>query len=134
MMREDRLFDFETGKQRRVGQEPTVVSNRVRHRQAVLAAHDEVIETVTGRRMHGTGACIQSYVIAEDDRHLPILERMLQLQAFQLGACELSDRLLQRHLVALQTRVQQLGGDDQAMRLAILGRLHERRSGTQARG
>src|SRR3569833_33757 len=119
------LLHFETGKQGCVGQEPAVVSDRVCHGQAVLATHDEVIETVTGRCMYGTGARFQSDVIAHDDWDLSILERMLELQAFQLCAVEFRDRFLQRHLVTLQARIQQLSGNDQAMWLAVLRCFHE---------
>src|SRR3569832_1116108 len=65
--REDGLFHLEPGKQWRVRQKTTIISNRVCHRQAIFSAHDEVIETVTGRRMHNTGTSIQSYVLADDD-------------------------------------------------------------------
>src|SRR3569832_2475711 len=89
--REDGLFHLEPGKQWRVRQEATVVSNKKNHQQTKKTAHEEDNETETGRRMHGTGAGIQSYVLADDDGDLPILERMLQLQAFQYRAVEKRD-------------------------------------------
>ena len=63
-----------------------VVAHRVDHRQPVLHADREVLLAVAGRGVHRAGAGIERHVLAEDHRHLALVERMLQLQAFQRAA------------------------------------------------
>ena len=80
------LVELHAADQRHVGLEAPIAQHRVDHRQAVAAADDVVVLAMRRRGVHGAGAGLERHVIAEDHRHLPILERMLQLQSFeQLG-------------------------------------------------
>ncbi len=79
------------GDERRIRQEAPIVADRVGHRQVVELAHREVFETVPRCGVHGAGARFERDVLAENHRHLTILERMRQLQAFERLAVELRD-------------------------------------------
>ena len=63
--------------------EAPIAQHRVDHRQAVALADDVVVLAVRRRGVHGAGAGLERDVVAEDHRHLPSLERMLQLQALE---------------------------------------------------
>ncbi len=87
-----RFVQLHAADERRIRQEAPVVPDRIRDRQVVELADREVLETVARRGVHGAGAGFERDVLAENDRHLPILERMLQLQAFERLAVELRER------------------------------------------
>ena len=67
------------GEQRGVGQEAAIPAHRVVHRQTVAVADDVVLQAMAGGGMDGAGAGVQGDVLAEDDRHLPVIEGMLEL-------------------------------------------------------
>ena len=71
------------GEQRGVGQEATVPTHRIVHRQAVTVADDVVLQAMAGGGMDGSGAGVQGDVLAEDDRHLPVIEGVLELEPLE---------------------------------------------------
>jgi hypothetical protein len=54
-----------------------IAAHRVVHRQAVAVADDVVLQAMTGGGVHGAGAGLQGDVLAEDDRHLAVVEGVL---------------------------------------------------------
>ena len=79
-------------KQRRRRQESAVAAHRIFDFQAVAAAHDVVIQAMPGRGMHRARAGVESHMIAQHHRHLPIIERMLQQQVLESRALDRRDR------------------------------------------
>ncbi len=67
-------------KQRSRGQKAPVAAHRIVNFEVVALAHDVIIEAVSRRRVHRSGTGIQIDVLAENHRHLAIVERMLQRQ------------------------------------------------------
>ena len=121
------FLDLEARNQRRTGQEAPIVADRVAHRQPVALADREVFLTVAGGGVHRAGAGLERDVLAQDDRHLPLLQRVRQLQAFERAPGELRQHTLRRHPKAPQARLEQLGGEDQpSHRPAGVGGLDQR--------
>ena len=86
-----RVEDLLAREQRRGRQEPPVGTHRIVHRQAVALADDEVLLAVAGRRVHGTGTAVERHVLAQDHRHLAIVERVPQREALERGALDARD-------------------------------------------
>ena len=80
------------GKQFGVFKKHAIATHRVQHVEIVFAAHHKVVGAVTGRRMHCASTRIDGYVVAENNRHLPIVKRVLQFQTFQHGALEAAEQ------------------------------------------
>ena len=91
------------------------------HRQAVTPADHEILLTVRGRGVHGAGAGFERDVLAEDDRHLSLEERMLEAKPLEHAAGELTEGAPSRGLdsIALQASLEQLGRHDQPLRAAF---------------
>ena len=79
-------------KQRRRGQESAIAAHRIVDLQSVAAAHDVVIQAMARGGVHGARAGIQSHMIAQDHRHLPIVEGMLQQHVLESRALDGRDR------------------------------------------
>ena len=80
------------GKLRRVGQELAIRADRVVHRQLVMQAHLIIFQTVCRRGVHQAGTAFDGDVQAADQRHLLVVERMLQRQLFQRRALGLTQQ------------------------------------------
>ena len=78
-------------KQRRCGQESAVAAHRIVDLQTIAAADDIVIQTMARRGVHGARAGIERHVLAQDHRHLPIVEGMLQQQMLERRALDARD-------------------------------------------
>ena len=78
-----RIEHRESLEERRARDEAAVVADRVVDRQAVVLADLEVVRAVAGRGVHGAGAGFERHVIAEDDGHFALVERMLEPQALE---------------------------------------------------
>ena len=85
--------DLLAGEQRRRRQEAAVVADGIVDGQPVLLADREVFLAVAGRGVHGAGAAVERDVLAEDDRHDAVVERVLQLQAFERRALDARELL-----------------------------------------
>ncbi len=115
-----RLIDLQAGHERRARVEAAIVTNRVRDRQAIALPDSEVLLAVAGRGVHGARTGIQGDMVAENDRDLTILERMLQHQAFEGTAGRVSESRHGGHAIALQTRLEQVRGQYEPVALAVL--------------
>ena len=71
------------GEELGAGHEAAVVTDGIVDFQAVALADDKVFLPMTRRGMHGAGSGFQRDVLAEDDRHLTRIERVLQRRTFQ---------------------------------------------------
>ena len=104
---------LEAGHERDVGQEAPVIADRVGHRQAVALPDGEILVTVPGGGVDRAGARIERHMLAEHHRHLPVLERVLQLQSLERAALELRQHCSALQAEALEGRLQELGRHDQ---------------------
>ena len=104
---------LQAGHERDVGQEAPVVADRVGHRQAVALPDREILVTVPGGGVDRAGARIERHVLPEYHRHLPVLERVLQLQSLERAALELRQHRSAGQAEALEGRFQELGCHDQ---------------------
>ena len=120
-----RVPDRQALEQRRAGDETPVVAHRVVDRQVVAAAHLVVVGAVAGRRVHGTGARIERHVVAEDDRHLALVERVLEAQSLERPACHLAEHAMRARADARSEGREQRLGHDQALRAAVAVELGE---------
>ena len=110
-----RLEHLHARDQRRVGQEAAVAAHRVVDRQPVAVPDGVVLLAVPGRGVHGARAGIERHVLAEDDRHLPIVERMLQLQTLERSALDLGERRPGAHAERQHRRLDTLVRNQQAL-------------------
>ena len=67
-----------TLEQRGTRQETAVATNRIVNRQAVTLADDVVLQAVPRGGMYSTGARIQGDMVAQHDRDMAVIERVLQ--------------------------------------------------------
>ncbi len=88
------VADGQALEERRAGDEAPVVPDRVVDRQAVAPAHLVVVGAVAGRRVHGAGAGIERHVLAENHRHLALVERVLEAQALERLALRLAEHAM----------------------------------------
>ncbi len=100
--------------QRRAGDEHAVRTHRVVHRQAVLLADHVVVHTVRRRGVHQAGAGIQGHMLAKDQWHIAVGERMLRLDALQRRALGASQHL-RLGAIALARGLEQTLGQHQAL-------------------
>ncbi len=82
-----------SGKQFGVRKKPAIAADRIVDRQAVTASDDIVFLAMPGRGMHGAGARLRGDVLAEDDRHLALVERMREFQPFQIAPLAIGQHL-----------------------------------------
>src|SRR6185437_13313821 len=75
-----RLIDFQASDQWGARVKAAVVAHRIRHGQVITLPNSEVLMTMTRCGMHGARTRIECHVLTEDDRNLPVLERVLQHQ------------------------------------------------------
>ena len=78
-----------------------------------------------GCRVHGAGARIERHVLAEDHRHLALVERVLETQALQRLAIPLGEDPVRTRADAFRKRFEQGLGDDQARDAALAIELRE---------
>jgi len=116
----------EAGHQRGVGQEAPVVADRVGHRQAVALPDGEILHPVPWGGVYGASAGIECHMLPEHDRHLPVLQGVLQPQSLQGAALELRQHGSARQAEAPERGFQELGCHDQVAPLAAASRLRER--------
>src|SRR5262252_4179742 len=120
-----RLLYLETRYEWGAGKKAPVVTHRVQHLESIPLPDDEILLPVPGGGMHGTGARIERHVLAEHDGHEALLERMLELQPIEDTTLELREELRIGHTQALEAGLEQLRGDDDAVRLTALVRRGE---------
>jgi hypothetical protein len=99
--------NVQPGKQRGISQEFAIRADRIIHAQAVARADHIVFLTVGGGGMHRAGAGFGGDVIAENDRHFAVIERMAQRQPFQIAAQTMREDLIMLDLPAGQRIFQQ---------------------------
>jgi len=90
-----RLPDRHSAEQRQRSHEPAIAHDRgkdVLIAQAVAAAGLEVLNAVSGSRMHDPGAAVERHVFAEVDRRLAVVERMAETDVFQRPALARGER------------------------------------------
>ena len=113
------LLEFQAAHQRRVGEEPAIVAGGIGHGQVVTPADHEIILAMCRCRMHRAGSGLRRDVIAEDHRHVVVLERMRDPQLLQHAALEGCRRQFGLHgilgveSVAGEALFRQLQGEDQ---------------------
>ena len=66
--------------------EAAIASHRVVHWQAVLLPYLEVFHAVARCGVHAARARVERYMVAKNDRHHTLEERVVELQAFKLCA------------------------------------------------
>jgi hypothetical protein len=71
-----RFLHFEPRDKLRIRKEAAIVTDRIRDGQFVPPAHREVLMTVSRRRVNGTRSRVERHVLAENHRHIPLVERM----------------------------------------------------------
>ncbi len=87
--------------------------------RSYLLADEIVVEAVRRRGMHQAGTRFQRDMLAADDRHDAILERVLQRQHLQCSACAGADDLRAfGQSVARETGISQFGDQYQVTRLS----------------
>ena len=64
----------------------TLAVNRNHDRNIVLLADDKVVSTEARSGMNTAGTCIKRYVVTNDNERLTVVQRMLCLDHFQIGA------------------------------------------------
>ena len=94
-------------------QEHAVASHRIVDIQLVLLAHHEVILAVSRGSVHRAGTGFSGDVIAENDRHLPLQEAVLQQLIFQRSALAATQHLDLFQAEAPGTGLSQLLGQQQ---------------------
>ncbi len=83
---DDALVGFEyllAGEEFHVLHEPAPVVDRVVDVQPEAQPHFVVVLAMTGRRVNAAGACLQGYMLAEENDRIPIVERMTAVFLFQ---------------------------------------------------
>ena len=108
-----------TGKEFRIGQEYTVGADRIINRQAVFQADDIIVLAVAGRGMYGAGTGFRSDMVAEYDRYLPVLKRMLQQLEFPSRSFAVAYDMVILDTVAQHGILKQGFGNDQALCWAL---------------
>ena len=98
--------------QRRAGDELAVVADRVVGRQIVFLADKVVVQAVRRRGMHQPGTRFQRDMLAADDRHGALMERVLQRQHFQCCTFAMPNRFAAQ-LITLQATFHQLRNQQQ---------------------
>ncbi len=104
-----------TGEQRRRRQEPPVPAHRVVDLEVVAAAHQVIVQSMTGGGVNRARARIERDVISQDDRHLPIVERVLQQQVLESGALGLGDHRPMFDAQGMHDRLDEFGRHDQTL-------------------
>ena len=107
--------DMLPGEQRGVWQEAAVPAHRVVHRQAVAVADDVVLQAMAGGGMDGAGAGVQGDMLAQDDRHLPVIEGVLELEPLEGMALAVGEDAVAVDAPAVQGVAHQALGQDQAL-------------------
>ncbi len=84
--RDDMLVGVEHAlarEKRRAFDEAPIAADRIVDRELVLLADHVVFLAMARGRVNRAGACIERDVLAENDRHDALVERMLELHAFE---------------------------------------------------
>ena len=114
------------GEQLGTGDKLAVISHRAFDRQAVLHAHQIILESVARCRVNHAGAGLGGNVIAQDDRYLAVVERVTQADAFEVGTATIGNDAIVIDAVPTHGVLHQRFGQQPALGPAIGRGFHQR--------
>ena len=110
-----RLEDLLPLEQRRALEEPSIGPHRVVDRQPVAAPDDIVLHAVARRGVDRARARVGRHVVAEDDRHDPVVERVLQPQPLERATARMAQVAHVPQPGSLRQGLEQRRGDHQVL-------------------